>query len=370
MADVWALLSSYFAAFMTPFLVLGQTMAIASAIVLVIAATIRGAIMIINSLVDGESITELFPKLVRGFVLVGILTVGLMQWGNIQGFVLSFAQASTNVVCQAFSAAPAIPGAGPARACPPASLPPFGAAPAAMAQFFSTRLVDPVIQDSMTVVARIWRYYELQSYYVALRNVQPAQPPPGVDLDTWVQQQIAALNAQQNAQGLWDQLFGAMATPFVIFRNFLSMLIAMVAAVTFAIVTIYYVIGSLVVIMVALAVGPLALAIAPFDETYVKQAGEAAVSGSIQLAIVVNLVALMAAVIMAVTLNLLQRPTLYSVSGVVDTALSGFFIPVLCVVLAFLVPRILGTVAEIFRGGRLAAPVGAVRRIRQAFLKG
>jgi hypothetical protein len=361
---VWDTIATYFAAFMTPFLILGQTFATASAIVLGLAAMIRGVIMVVDSLADGDTIAETFPKLARGLVIVSILIVGLTQWGNIQGFVLSFAQASAHVVCQGFSAAPSIPGGPPSRPCPQASLPPLGAAPAAMAQFFSTRLVQPVVQDSMTVVARVWRYYELQSLYVALGTVTPQQPPAGVDLDTWVQEQIQALESQQDSQGLVQRLFGAMTAAPVVYRNFLATGIAIVCAVLFAIVTIYYVVGSLVVIMVALAVGPLALAIAPFEDTYVKQAGEAALAGSVQLAIVVNLVALAAAVILALTLNLLNRPTLYTVAGAAETALAGLFIPVLCVVLAFLVPRIVNTVAEIFRGGRFSAPQGFIKRLR------
>jgi hypothetical protein len=362
---VWDLLATYFAAFMTPFLILGQTFATASAIFLGLAAMIRGVIMIVEALVDGDTIAETLPKLGRGLVIVSILIVGLTQWGNIQGFVLSFAQASANVVCQGFSGAPPVPDAPPPRACPQASLPPLGAAPAAMAQFFSTRLVKPVTEDAMTVVARVWRYYELQSLYVALGVVSPEQPPPGVDLDTWVQARIDALEAERDGKKWWEKLFGAVTNPFLQIRMVLATAIALICVLIFAIVVMYYVVGALVVIMVALAVGPLALAIAPFDNTYVKQAGEAAVSGSIQLAIVVNLVALAAGVILALTLNLMSRPTLYTAVGLAETALAGYIVPVLCVVLAFLVPRIINTVAEIFRGGRFSSPQGAMKRLGQ-----
>lgn len=359
-------LSDYFRLFLAPFIAAGQGFALASLVILGMTATIKGALIIIEQIVDGDPLAEALAKLTRGFVLVGVMMLALANWGQVQSFSIALTADAARIFNQAFAssisgASAQLPGSMYSQS--PGMFPMRltmmpNPAPDILAQNLAQHVIQPVHNDLGALIAEIFKFYTARIQIELIVAITGNQPPPNTNLYVWANQQIAALQSPVGGMLAVLRLMGSLWMFMIVgFLVLVAAFVGMLSGTLFALFALYWVVGGLVVLLIALAVGPVALAVAPIESGYARNAATVVIGSSLQLAFVVNVVALMVAIMARVTLDL--------VNGRVADPMSFqllFIIPVLCMILGFLIPKIFGTIAEIF-GARHSTPAGMVKRI-------
>lgn len=359
MDGVAQVIQQHFTAIITPFLMLGVGLATATLVILSLAAGVRGILMILETLLDEKPTSALVAQLARGGAIVLVLMVALASWGAIQGFVLTVASGATQSVASSM---------GITR--PPVFSVPIGMnpPPQLVAQQVSQGVLFTSMEELMMLMYRVERLYKLRSLIAGIADATQQTPPPGVDLDLWIEQQIVELEQREDERGLMDQITGYMSALIPAIQGQAVYLIGVACVLIFAILVFYYLMGSLITMLVALGIGPVAVAIAPIESAFARNLGALLLSAALQFAVVANLTVILSAAINEIARYYLENAQLAAGFGgtMMDFAASTFLIPMLCIVFALLVPKILGAITEIFSGGGSAKPGGVMKYIGMA----
>jgi hypothetical protein len=359
-------LADYFRILLTPFITAGQEFAVASLVILGLTATIKGILIILEQMFDGEALSDSITKLARGFVLVGVMMLALANWGQIQSFSIALTADVARIFNQAFAASISSasaplpqqmfsqsPGNFPMRLT---MMP--NPNPDILAQNLAQHVIQPVNEDLGALTSEILKFYQVRVQLELIVAVTGRKPPPNTNIYVWANQEMEALrNSADGFLGLL-RLLGSIQTFLAAGLVILgAAFLGIVAGTLFALFALYWVVGGVVVLLVALAVGPVALAIAPIENGYVRNTGTVIVGSALQLAFVVNIVALVVAIMARVTLDIVEGrladPMAFQLL---------LIIPILCMIIAFQIPRVFGVIAEIF-GARHSTPAGMLKRI-------
>jgi hypothetical protein len=353
MDAVREVVQTHFTIIITPFLMLGVGLATAALVILSLAAGVRGILMILETLLDEKPTSALVAQLARGGAIVLVLIVALAQWGSVQGFVLNFAGGASQAVSSSM---------GISR--PPVFSIPAGSSPSPqlVAQQVSRGVLLTSMDELMMLMYRVERLYKLRSLIAGIADATQQTPPPGVDLDLWIEQQIVELEQREDERGLMDQITGYMSALIPAIQGQVIYLIGVSSVLVFSIIVFYYLMGSLISMLVALGVGPLAIAVAPIESAFTRNLGRFLLSSAVQFAFVASLTVLLSSAINAIATNYLANARLAAGFGgsAMDFAASTFLIPMLCLVFGLLVPKMLGAITETFGGGSTAKPGGVL----------
>lgn len=354
MDGIRPVIEQYFSSIITPFLMLGVGLATATLTILSLAAAVRGILMILENLLDEKATSALVAQLARGAAILLVLVVALGSWGAIQGFVLTVTSGATGAAASAM---------GISR--PPVFSVPVGIdpPPQLIAQQVSSGVLFNSLEELMMLTYRVERLYKLRTLIAGVADATRQEPPSGVDLDLWIEQQIAELESREDSRSLMDQVTGYMSALIPAVQGQLIYLIAIISVLVFAVLAFYYLMGSLITILVALGIGPVAVAVAPIESAFARNMGGLLLSAAMQFAVVANLTVILSSAINGIAVFYLSNARLASGFGgtMVEMGASIFLVPMLCVVFALLVPKILGAITEIFSGGGSAKPGGVIK---------
>jgi len=332
-------------------LTLGVSIATATLILLSLAAAIRAILLIAESVLDEKSTSSLMNQLARGGAIVMLMIAALANWASIQDWSLRFTSNATSAIAT---------GMGLER---PQIYTTPEAPPQMMARQLSANILLSSTDSLTTLVFRVYRFYQVRTMVAGLAQTTQQPIPPDVDIDVWIDQQILELQSQQDSRSRWDQVMGFSNGFYTALTGFLMLGLAVISAGIFAVVALYHLIGSLLVILVALGLGPIAIAIAPVQSTFIRNLGATLIAAGLQFAFVANLTTLLTVVINNVAANMLSSGSLSSgvVAGVFERAASTFLMPLLCIVFALLIPKVLSTITEIFSGGKASSMGGVLK---------
>jgi hypothetical protein len=240
--------------------------------------------------------------------------------------------------------------------------------PQLVAQQVSQGVLFTSMEELLMLMYRVERLYKLRSLIAGIADATQQTPPPGVDLDLWIEQQIVELEQREDERGVLDQLTGYMSALVPAIQGQVVYFIGLGCVLIFAILVFYYLMGSLITMLVALGIGPVAVAIAPIESAFVRNLGALLLSAALQFAVVANLTVILSAAINEVAVYYLSNAQLASgyAGSMMEMAASTMMIPMLCVVFALLVPKILGAITEIFSGGGSAKPGGVMKYVGMA----